>query len=195
MSDGISRKMPLAKSLFFYGICLLITLAIWFLPTEETPPSGSATASVTEVAPATDSIALAPSRLAQAKLPSQAIEIKTKAGKHMPFMVEIASTPKQQETGLMGRTELLANEGMLFVYADEQERHMWMHNTLIPLDMLFIDSQGVIVAIAPRATPMDDRVINSEKPARAVLELRGGVAAAYGIGVGDLVQHALFRRQ
>ena len=78
--------------------------------------------------------------------------------------------------------------GMLFIYPDARPVSMWMRGTRIPLDMLFIASDGRIVKIRERAVPYSEEVINSEDPVVAVLEVNGGTAARFGIRPGDLVQ-------
>ena len=82
--------------------------------------------------------------------------------------------------------------GMLFVYQDSSHHSMWMKNTFIPLDMLFIGEDGRIGHIAAETTPLSEEAISSEGPAIAVLEVPGGTAERLGIGVGDRVEHAIF---
>lgn len=106
------------------------------------------------------------------------------------FTVELALTPAQQEQGLMYRRHLAANAGMLFVFADSRVQTFWMHNTLIPLDMLFIAPGGRIVDVHERAMPMSDATIVSHAPAIAVLEVNGGTADRVGIKIGDVVHAA-----
>jgi uncharacterized membrane protein (UPF0127 family) len=91
----------------------------------------------------------------------------------------------------MFRDHLDDDRGMLFDFGDPRTITMWMRNTLISLDMLFIDGDGRIIRIAARTTPLSDAVIASGGPARAVLELRGGRAAELGIQPGDRVIHPL----
>ena len=107
--------------------------------------------------------------------------------------IEIAEDPKEKAMGLMFRTDLADNQGMLFPYGEARELSMWMHNTYIPLDMLFIRPDGVIHRIEARAEPMSDRVINSDGPVSAVLELPGGASERLGIKAGDRVRHPLFK--
>ena len=108
------------------------------------------------------------------------------------FFVEIAITPEQRSQGLMFRTELAANAGMLFQYGEPQIINMWMANTLIPLDMIFIGSDGRIVSIAERTVPQSLTTIPSEASAIAVLEVPGGTADRLGIGPTDVVIHHFF---
>ncbi|MEO6225858.1 MAG: DUF192 domain-containing protein [Sphingomicrobium sp.] len=100
------------------------------------------------------------------------------------FDAQLAATPQQQQTGLMFRRSLAPNEGMLFPYSPAQDVAFWMHNTLIPLDMIFIRSDGTIARIAT-AKPLDDTPVPSGEPVASVLEIRGGRAAELGIEAGD----------
>jgi uncharacterized membrane protein (UPF0127 family) len=102
------------------------------------------------------------------------------------FTVEVARSPQQQQTGLMFRRSLGPNEGMIFPYPAPQELAFWMKNTLIPLDMIFIRSDGTIARIST-AKPLDLTPMPSGEPVSAVLELRGGRAAELGIREGDTV--------
>lgn len=108
-------------------------------------------------------------------------------GKSHRVGVEVADTPELQERGLMFRKELPDDRGMLFVFAEEGERTFWMKNTLIPLDMIFVDGQGRITGFVERARPLDLRG-RSGGPARWVLEVPGGWVQARGIRVGDRVR-------
>jgi uncharacterized protein len=119
------------------------------------------------------------------------LEIETKTGKHR-FDVELAITPEQQSQGLMYRQRLAADAGMLFLYPSEQPLLMWMSNTFIPLDMVFINADGRIRRIAERTVPHSLATIGSDGPALAVLELNGGTAARLGIAAGDRVIYPAF---
>jgi uncharacterized membrane protein (UPF0127 family) len=92
----------------------------------------------------------------------------------------------------MFRTEVAPNEGMLFDWGAPRESSMWMRNTLVPLDMLFIAADGRVHRIAERTTPHSLAPIDSRGPVRATLELRGGVTERLNIRVGDRVQHRIF---
>jgi uncharacterized membrane protein (UPF0127 family) len=124
--------------------------------------------------------------------PLQRLSIVTKDGTRHDFKIELAVTPEEQAQGLMNRTEMAKDEGMLFFFNDFAERSFWMKNTLIPLDMIFMDEEGVIVNIHDSAIPNDLTSIKSGVPARAVLELNGGVANTLGIKAGDKVHHVFF---
>ena len=109
------------------------------------------------------------------------------------FAIEIADDPEEQVRGLMFRPALAADAGMLFVYATPRRANFWMRNTMIALDLIFIDDSGRIESIAERADPYSERVSSSEGEVRAVLEINGGLARALGIGRGDQVIHPAFR--
>lgn len=117
--------------------------------------------------------------------------ISSGEGEHA-FTVELATTPEQRAQGLMWRRRLEPDRGMLFLYDRDHVIRMWMKNTLIPLDMLFIDRDGIVVRIHERAIPRSVRAITSGTRARAVLELAGGTVARLGLGVGDRVRHPAF---
>lgn len=111
-----------------------------------------------------------------------------------PIMLEleIAQTPQQLKRGLMFRTELADKHGMLFLFDSPHIIGMWMKNTYIPLDMLFLDQTGTIIHIAENATPHSTEIISSQKPAIAVIELPGGSVQKYGIVVGNRIEHGAF---
>ncbi len=108
-------------------------------------------------------------------------------GRDLRFTVELAQTPAQMQQGLMYRRSLAADAGMLFLHPMEQELAMWMANTLIPLDMLFIKADGRIHRIQERTVPLSEATISSGGRVKAVLELPGGSAARLGIKPGDQV--------
>ena len=114
------------------------------------------------------------------------LTIKSGAKSHR-FSVEIAQTQRQHTQGLMFRRKMAAEAGMLFVYRRDEPTAMWMKNTFIPLDMLFIGSDGVIEKIAERTVPMSEAVISSGGQVVAVLELNAGTASRLGIKPGDRV--------
>jgi hypothetical protein len=120
------------------------------------------------------------------------LEIVSKTGVHV-FSVELAATDAERARGLMFRKELPDGKGMLFDFGREQEVAMWMKNTLIPLDMIFITAGGRILRIAENTEPMSTHIIASGGPVRAVLEVIGGTAKRYGLGAGDRVAHPWFR--
>ncbi len=103
------------------------------------------------------------------------------------FDVYLALTGAQQRRGLMHVRRLPKHTGMLFVYRDEQPRSMWMRNTYLPLDMLFIRADGSIASIATHTEPLSERSISSGKPVQYVLELNAGVTADLGIDTDSTV--------
>jgi uncharacterized protein len=119
------------------------------------------------------------------------LEIVSKSGVHV-FSVELAVTDEQRTRGLMERRSLPEGHGMLFKFEPDQVIQMWMHNTYIPLDMIFIRSDGRILRIAENTTPLSDRVISSGGAARGVLEVIAGTARKLGIAPGDKVAHPWF---
>ncbi len=106
------------------------------------------------------------------------------------FSIEHARTPQQQAQGLMFRRRLAADAGMLFTYQSPQIILMWMKNTYIPLDMIFIGADLRVVSVAERTTPRSLETISSQKPAIAVLEVNGGTVRKLGIRTGDRVRTA-----
>jgi hypothetical protein len=119
------------------------------------------------------------------------LEIVTKNGVHV-FTVEIAKTDEERQKGLMFRKELPEGRGMLFDFKPDQHVSMWMRNTYIPLDMLFINGDGTIRRIAENTEPLSEKTIPSGGPVRGVLEVIGGTAKKLGIKAGDKVAHPLF---
>jgi uncharacterized membrane protein (UPF0127 family) len=119
------------------------------------------------------------------------LTIVSATGPHR-FTVEVAETSAQMEQGLMFRRSMPPDAGMLFDYKAPTVATMWMRNTFIPLDMLFVDAQGRIVNIRERAVPQSLDVIAAAAPVRAVIELNGGTAARLGIAPGDRVEHPIF---
>lgn len=124
---------------------------------------------------------------AQARLPTAPLTITTRDGQKHEFTVELAKTYRQQEVGEMFRKHLPENEGMLFMWATPQVSDMWMRNTLVPLDIVFIDSTNHIHAIAENAVPLSEAILRSDGVVANTLELAGGVTAKLGIRVGDAV--------
>jgi uncharacterized protein len=106
--------------------------------------------------------------------------------------VELADNDASRAKGMMFRTSMAPDAGMLFDFGQEQMASFWMRNTLIPLDMLFIKADGTILNIHQRAIPRDETGINSAGPVRAVLELNGGTVSRLGIKPGNKVLHAIF---
>ena len=120
------------------------------------------------------------------------LTIETVAGARHDFAIELAERPDQQAQGLMYRRKLAADAGMLFVYSSSRLVSMWMKNTFIPLDMLFIAADGRIAKIVQRTVPRSLATITSDGPVMAVLELNGGTAARLKLAPGDRVLHRAF---
>lgn len=115
------------------------------------------------------------------------VTIQTSA-KPCTFAVEIASNALQKERGLMLRKYLRHNHGMLFLYDPPQIARFWMKDTSLPLDLIFIDVQDKIVQIYEKAQPLSQKIIYSQKPIKAVLELFAGSVARYNIKVNQVIQ-------
>jgi uncharacterized membrane protein (UPF0127 family) len=118
-------------------------------------------------------------------------EIVTKNGVKV-FQVEIATTEPERQRGLMYRKSVPEGTGMLFDFDREQVVVMWMKNTYVPLDMIFIRANGTIARIAENTTPLSEARIYSGPPVKGVLEVAAGTARKYGIAVGDKVSHRFF---
>ena len=124
--------------------------------------------------------------------PTQTVEVVTKSG-ILVFTVELAVSDEQIKKGLSGRKTLPAGTGMLFDFRGEVQAAMNTKDTLIPLDMIFIRSDGRIHSIAENVEPQSSRQIYSNGAVRGVLELLGGSSRNFGIAVGDRVAHPSFR--
>lgn len=109
------------------------------------------------------------------------------------YKVELANTEPTREKGLMNRAQMPADRGMLFDLGEDRVARMWMKNTLIPLDMVFIRSNGQVASIAKNAEPMSLAIISSGVRVRAVLELNAGQADKMGLKPGDQVKHRMFK--
>ncbi len=128
----------------------------------------------------------------QPELPKEAMIVVTHDGTHHNFMVEMALTEAQQETGLMFRPSVPADGGMLFDWGTERQSQMWMKNTIASLDMLFIGADGTIRHIAEHTVPQSLAVIDGKFPVRATVELAAGTAERLDIRVGDKVLQRIF---
>ena len=128
----------------------------------------------------------------QPELPKEKLVIVTHDGQRHEFNVEMALTGQQQTTGLMFRPSVPADGGMLFDWGKERDTQMWMKNTITSLDMLFINSDGTIRAIAEHTVPQSLATIASNGPIRAALELAAGTAERLDIRVGDKVLQPIF---
>ena len=106
--------------------------------------------------------------------------------------VEVASTGPQREVGLMFRKHLDDNAGMIFVFPNEAPRNFWMHNTPIPLDMIFADANGVVTGLVANAEPFSDKLLGVEGNSEYVLEVNGGFCVKNGIKPGDRMDFSGF---
>ena len=163
ISINRSRTFGLAKFCLFVAITLIATVIPKYLLAQQSPSSFSMTSVV--------------------------IETRTDAQR---LTMELAEDAGQHALGLMGRQSLASDSGMIFVYARPRRVSMWMKDTLIPLDMLFVRLDGIIESIVERTTPLSLTTIRSEKMVRAVIELNAGTAKRLGIEVGNRVIHDAF---
>lgn len=127
-----------------------------------------------------------------AKMRSDRLWLVTQTGE-VAIDIEVAETAQEKALGLMFRTTLGDHEGMLFPAERQQELSMWMRNTYIPLDMVFIRADGIVHRIEVRTEPFSEKVIGSQGPVAAVLELPGGATERFGLKPGDRVRHPLFK--
>lgn len=134
---------------------------------------------------------LAAASAAPSALPTSSLIVDTDHGP-VTIKVEVAGDPASQERGLMYRTTMAPNAGMLFDFHQPRYVTFWMKNTVLSLDIIFIRRDGSISSIAPNAVPYSETSIPSAEPVRAVLELNGGRAAALGIEPDRRVRHAIF---
>ena len=119
---------------------------------------------------------------------NSSLTIQTKDSEYI-FNIEIAVTEKERSRGLMYRKELKQTEGMLFLYPEKQIIKMWMKNTLIPLDMIFINNNGKIMDIFKMTIPKDLTPIGPDVKLKGVLEINGGLTSYLNINKGDFIIH------
>ncbi|MEO0485116.1 MAG: DUF192 domain-containing protein [Pseudomonadota bacterium] len=105
------------------------------------------------------------------------------------FSIELAVTPEERGRGLMFRESMPRSAGMLFDFSEERPVAFWMRNTLIPLDMLFIEANGTVAHIHENAIPHDETPIPSTTPVRFVFEINGGLSDLLGLEIGAVIQH------
>ncbi|WP_229428737.1 DUF192 domain-containing protein [Microvirga pudoricolor] len=122
------------------------------------------------------------------------LTIVATGGQRHSFQVEVARNDADRAQGLMFRRTMAPDHGMLFDFAKVAPVSMWMQNTYLPLDMLFIRQDGTIARIAANTEPLSTRTISSGEPVLSVLELNAGTSARLGIKAGDRVEHPLFKR-
>ncbi len=160
----------------FFTIALALAALVWWLfqPASETTTPG-------KVAGAG----------AQMQGQFEPLKLITASGTHT-LKIERAVTPEAQALGLMYRTELAPDSGMLFVHDKPRAVAMWMKNTYIPLDMVFLNADGTVHRIERKTEPQSLAMISSNGPVIAVLEIAGGAAERYGLKPGDKVRHPFF---
>lgn len=130
--------------------------------------------------------------LAQDDFITEPLLIERGSGEPVAFQVEIADEQEEIQNGLMFRESLAPDRGMLFDFGLEREANMFMKNVPIALDMLFLDSEGTVLAMAEWAEPQSLRIINPRIDVRGVLEIPGGRIEELGIAIGDRIVHPLF---
>ncbi len=119
---------------------------------------------------------------------AEVVEIRGSGGVAR-FTVEVADDRAEQTQGLMNRERMASAAGMLFIYKAPQRATFWMKNTLIPLDLIFVDARGVVTAVHRNARPLDQSLIDGGTGVSMVLEINGGLSAPLGIGPGSVMRH------
>lgn len=178
-------------------LCMCALLVSAGCKSEASPPAPTA---VQEVEPALDEKggpmnkenAVDSSGLASAPAPAPALATTkavfiTPKGRQSSFTCEIAQTPSERATGLMHRKTLAPTKGMVFVFPHPEEQMFWMKNTHIPLDMIFISSDGVVVGVVENARPLSMELRGVSTPSQFVVELAAFTAGKHGIKVGTKV--------
>ena len=122
----------------------------------------------------------------------ETLKLMTARGTHV-IDIEVTETAAEKAQGLMFRTRLADTAGMLFFYDTPQEITMWMRNTYIPLDMVFIRADGIVHRIEARTEPLSENIISSRGDVTACLELAGGAAERLGLKPGDRIEHRFFK--
>ncbi|MGD1935376.1 MAG: DUF192 domain-containing protein [Candidatus Phaeomarinobacter sp.] len=130
--------------------------------------------------------------LTSADTPSDTLIIETSSGTHV-FSVELADTDESRQRGLMFREDLALDAGMLFDFETPRVITMWMRNTPLPLDMIFISEAGRVVHVAENTVPFSEAIVSSRFPALSVFEVNAGTAQSIGLRPGDHIRHALFK--
>lgn len=138
------------------------------------------------------SLAVFAQNAAQPKLRTTPLKIETSGGDLYSLNVETALSEGERERGLMFRENMNDDEGMLFFFPKDDVIRMWMKNTKLPLDMIFIDADGMVARIAEHAVPQSLAIISSGAPVRAVLEVKAGTVRRLQVKQGNLVRNALF---
>ena len=135
----------------------------------------------------------ASSAAAETPLAANTLEIRTAKATHA-FTVEIADTDAKREEGLMFRTQMAPDHGMLFDFKREQPVYFWMKNTYLSLDMIFARADGTILSIAENTTPLSEALVPAGGPVRFVFEVVAGTTKRLGVAPGDRLVHPRIRR-
>lgn len=183
--DASRSKRFVASFVVLVLASLAISLATNFWRQPETEAVAASAAAIQKLADAT------PPASTAAVGQYEPLDIVTNAGTSK-FQVEVMRTPDQQARGLMFRKTLDDDKGMLFDFGIDRPVAMWMKNTYLPLDMVFINADGTVHRVEERTVPLSERVISSDGNVRAVLELNAGMARRIGIRPGDRIVQAMF---
>ncbi|MDK9697263.1 MAG: DUF192 domain-containing protein [Siculibacillus sp.] len=165
----------------------------WFRTARGAILVGTAFVASSAVVPHRDGSFAVPAARAEAPLAADRLEIRTGAASRA-FTVEVADTDSKRAEGLMFRTQMAPDHGMLFDFKREQPVWFWMKNTYLSLDMIFVKADGTILSIAENTTPLSEATVPSGGPVRFVFEVVAGTTRRLGIAPGDRVVHPLIRR-
>ena len=174
------------------GLTALVGALSLLAACAQEPAAQESTTHVAAAAPAAASTPTA-GAVGQPPVGFEALEAVTPAGRTR-FFVEIADTDAEREKGLMFRKEVPPDRGMLFDFKTPREVAFWMKNTLIPLDIIYIRTDGTVLSIARNTTPLSETPIPSGGPVVGVLELAGGRTGEIGLMPGDRIEHRIFKR-
>ncbi|WP_316859456.1 DUF192 domain-containing protein [uncultured Cohaesibacter sp.] len=174
MNSFIRIAAPVLAALSMVSLCLSSSQA----DAQEAPQSSQA-------------LSITPEQIEERLIDPQTLVIQTEKD-NLLFKVELALEEKERNKGLMFRTSLAPQHGMLFDFGATEPVFMWMKNTYISLDMFFINEAGTITHIVTATTPLSESVIGSGGPVRYVLETPKGTAKSLGIKIGDKMRHQLF---
>jgi len=177
------------RGLFALAGALILTAACSEQPAAQ-PASPAAPIAASSAAPTTSAVA---SAVGQPPAGFEALDVVTPKGRTR-FFVEIADNDAERERGLMFRKVVPPDRGMLFDFKTPRPVAFWMKNTLIPLDIIYIQGDGTVLSIARNTTPLSEAPIPSGGPVVGVLELAGGRAEEIGLLPGDRVEHRIFKR-
>lgn len=166
------------------GLCMLAGTVVPAVAQQPAQVAGS------DDLPAACAIDSLPMRLPDDRAP---LVISAPDGSTTRIAIEIADDPGERSNGLMCRLDLRDDEGMLFIFPDDQQRFFWMRNTPLSLDIAFIDAGGTVLNVAGAVAPLNDDPIASQGPARYVLEVRAGRAVPLGIVPGAQLSHPVLQ--